>query len=123
MQPVLAPPVGVALQHHGLHVIEQHLPRHPAEVAERRLQAGLDRWPGFVDYEPHEAHPAVAERRHKRAKPLATAAEHHEINLHLLTRFGLEANEQILTPRRRDRLQEHLQLGEPAAVPALLDLT
>src|SRR5690242_9566273 len=123
MQPGLAPPVGDALEHDGLHVVEQYLSRHSAKVAERRLQTDLDRWPGFVHDEAHEAHPAVAERRHKRAEPLATAAEHHEINLHLLTRFGLEANERILTPRRRDRLQEHLQLGEPAAVVALLDLT
>ena len=38
MQPVLPAAVGVALEHHRLHFVEEQLARHATEVTERRLQ-------------------------------------------------------------------------------------
>ena len=66
VQPVRTAPIGVSLEHHGLHVVKEHLTRHAAKVAKGCLKTGLDREPGLVFDEAHEAHAAVAKGGHER---------------------------------------------------------
>jgi hypothetical protein len=76
-------------------VIEQHVPRHAAELHERLAHAPDQRLGVLAFGEPYPARSAEGQRRRERRQRLATAPDHGGVGLHLLTRCRLEAHHRL----------------------------
>jgi len=123
MVAVLASGVGITLQHHGLHVIEQDLSGNAAEVIEGQQQRIPHRLERLIRHKPDEGHAAIAQRGNERRHRRLAAAEDHKIRLHLLTRLRLEANcGAFIRLGGLERAQPSPQLGRAALVALSADL-
>jgi hypothetical protein len=73
MKPVSAAAVAVALDHHGAHVVVQHLLLHAAKRQERVLVRRDQRLDPLVGDEFDISRAAPPQRRHKHQQPVAAA--------------------------------------------------
>ena len=95
METVPAGTIGVALQDHRLHVVEQHLARHAAKGRKCMLVAADERLDPFVGAKLHIGRPAPAQRGDEHGQPVATAPNRCPVRLHLPAWLGLEAHHRI----------------------------
>nr|WFK31385.1 hypothetical protein LNOBJIOA_00071 [Enterobacter kobei]WOL76125.1 hypothetical protein NILFGBLM_00077 [Klebsiella michiganensis]WOL76285.1 hypothetical protein LNEFFDNF_00086 [Escherichia coli]WOL76372.1 hypothetical protein EEPPGFAC_00087 [Citrobacter freundii]WOL76541.1 hypothetical protein KAOECJJK_00085 [Raoultella ornithinolytica]WOL76628.1 hypothetical protein JPHEFJEH_00087 [Enterobacter cloacae]WOL77091.1 hypothetical protein CEFOHLLP_00050 [Enterobacter hormaechei subsp. hoffmann len=89
---VLAVTVGIAFQHHGLHVVEQHLAGHTAQIVKSQQQGVPHGLEGFVRYEGDKRHAAVSQRGDEGRHGGSGPAQDHEISLQLPSGLGLETD-------------------------------
>ena len=95
MEAVHAAAVGVPLQHHGLHVVEQHFPRHATERHECVLVAADQRLDTLVVTELHVGHATPAEGGNEYRKTIRATAHRRPVCLHLLAGLCLEPDDRF----------------------------
>jgi len=95
MEAVHAAAIGVPLQHHGLHVVEQHFPRHATESRKRVLVAADQRLDTLVITELHIGHATPAERGNEYRQTIRATAHRRPVRLHLLAWLCLKPNDRF----------------------------
>jgi hypothetical protein len=114
MKAMAAAAMAVPLQHHGAHIVVQHLARRAAEC-QKRVLVRLDR-----RFDPLVAwRPGSIAGRDKYRKPVAAAPDNRPVDLHLFARRGLESDERRRRPLRHERGHQLLQHRVTAGIPAL----
>ncbi len=110
---VLTRPIDVTLQDDGLHIVVEHAPRHSAQGHKGALVALDQRADFHVGDEFDVACPAVPQRGAEGIEGIVPFAEFNPIDLHLLARCRLEANDRIGRQRGPDAAQIAARLAQP----------
>jgi hypothetical protein len=113
---VLARPIDVAFENNSLHVVVEQAPRHPAQGNKGALVAVDQRADFHVGDEFDVACPTVPQRGAEGVEGIVPFAEFNPIDLHLLARCRLEADDRIGRQRGSDAAQIAAQLAQATLV-------
>jgi len=105
----------------GAHLIEQQLPRHAAEIRERRLERLDHRRHGLarIELEPEQARVAEDDEEDVASPP--REAKGREVHLGLMARRRLEPHNWIDRRSGTDLTHEELQLRDAAGIASRAD--
>ena len=107
---------------HRLHLIEEQLLRHPADIAKGLLES-LDQGPHVLAWvKPAPQHARVAQHDEQRIPHAPRETESREVDLRLSARWRLEANHRLRRRRGPDLPHPRFQLRITAVVPGGVDL-
>ncbi len=122
MKAVHVATVGIALQHHRLHVVIEHLVRHAGKEAKRVVMSCKQRLQLLVVTELNIGRPAPAKRADEHLELVGTTPDRRPICLHLATRFGFKPHHRIGLGNGPQATHECLEARVATVVAAGLDL-